>query len=496
MEKTMITKFKTSVPSILWGGATAASQYEGGWQEGGRGLDTQDCRPYIPRTSNATTKTRLLTKDVIEKSKESMEIEKYPFRKASDGYHHLEEDIGLLKELGLDIYRLSISWSRLYPRGDEETPSQDGIAYYDKVFQAVRQAGMKIFLTMNHYAVPLYLVEAYGGWTNRKLIGFYLRYAKTVFEHWGHLIDFYLPFNEINAGYFSPYNGVALVRENEKPYDESLVFQSLHHQFVASAKVIELGRRTVKGKFGCMIACFCYYPYSCNPLDNLKQTREEQSNQWFCSDVLARGYYPSYMNRFFEERNISFEITEEDRAVLRNNPADFVSFSYYQSCVVSTEEKEKTAGNLVVTTKNPYLKANEWRWQIDPVGLRTSLNKVYDRYQKPVFISENGLGNRDVLEEDGSVHDGYRIEYLKEHFQQIKEAQKDGVDVLGYIMWGIIDIVSAGSCEMEKRYGVVYVDADNHGNGTYRRIKKDSFAWYQNFIKTEHQSRTGGLTNE
>lgn len=480
--------FKTSVSPILWGGATASSQYEGGWSEGGRGMDTQDCRPYMPRTSNSTTSTRLLTKTMLAQAKEDMKCERYPFRKASDGYHHLEEDVALLKELNLDVYRMSISWSRLYPKGDEETPNPGGIAYYNRVFHAVHEAGMKIFLTMNHYAIPLYLVEHYGGWKNRETISFYLRFARTVFENWGDLIDFYLPFNEINAGYFSPYNGVGLVSEDEAPYREAEVFQSLHHQFVASAKTIEMGRRLTRGRFGCMIACFCYYPYSCNPLDNLKMIREEQANQWFCSDVLIRGHYPSYMNRFFEEREITFEIQDGDLAVLKENTADFVSFSYYQSSVVSCEEKEKTAGNLVVTTKNPYLKANEWGWQIDAVGLRTSLNKIYDRYGRPVFIAENGLGNRDVLEKDG-IHDSYRIDYLKEHFKQIKEAQLDGVEILGYAMWGIIDIVSAGSCEMEKRYGVVYVDADNHGNGTYRRIKKDSFEWYRHFIKMEQAKR-------
>lgn len=340
---------------------------------------------------------------------------------------------------------------------------------------------------MTHYALPLYLVEHYGGWTNRKLIEFYIRFAKTIFEKWGDVIDYYLPFNEINAGYFSPYNGVGLLREENKPYNQSLVFQSLHHQFVASAKVIELGHKLVKGKFGCMVACFCYYPYSCNPLDNMKLVTDENTNTWFCADVLTRGYYPNYMTRFFEERNIEFEVTEEDERVLRENTADFVSFSYYQSSVTSYEEKEKTAGNLVVTTKNPYLKATEWGWQIDPVGLRVTLNKVYDRYQKPIFISENGLGSRDVLEEDKTIHDSYRIQYLKEHFEQIKEAQLDGVDILGYIMWGVIDIVSAGSCEMEKRYGVVYVDADNEGKGTYQRYKKDSFEWYKNFIKSEKE---------
>ncbi len=472
---------------LLWGGATASSQYEGGWNEGGKGLDTQDVRPYIKRTSNATTATRLLTQEVIEAAKNA-DPNAYPFRNGSKGYYHTKEDIALLKELGIDIYRFSISWARLYPKGDEAQPNASGLAYYDRVFEEVRKNNMKVFLTMNHYALPLYLVEHYGGWTNRKLIDFYLRFSRTVFERWGDCIDYYLPFNEINAGYFSPFNGVGLVKKEGEDYDQSLVFQSLHHQFVASAKTIELGRKLVKGKFGCMVACFCYYPYSCKPEDTLKQVIDENTNTWFCSDVLTRGYYPSYMQRFFEERDIVFEITEEDKKLLRENTADFVSFSYYQSSVASVEEKEKTAGNLVVTTKNPYLEATEWGWQIDPVGLRVTLNRIYDRYQKPVFISENGLGYRDVLQADRTVHDTYRIDYLKKHFEQIKEAQKDGVDILGYIMWGIIDIVSAGSCEMEKRYGVVYVDADNQGCGTYERIKKDSFYWYQQFIRGEREN--------
>lgn len=468
---------------LLFGGATASSQYEGSYNIGGKGMDTQDCRPYLPRTSNATTATRLLTKSSIEEAKDPNSKLVFPFRTASKGYEFWEEDIDLLIELGIDIYRLSISWARLYPNGDELTPNEEGIAYYKKVIMKAHNAGMKIFLTMTHYAVPLYLVEEYGGWTNRSLIEFYVRYAKTIFEEFGDYIDYYLPFNEINAGYFSPFNGVALVREEDSDYDQSLVFASLHHQFVASAYVIELGKKMVKGEFGCMIACFCYYPYSCSPEDNLKLVLEENMNQWYCSDILSRGVYPGYAQKFFSDRNISFEITESDKKILKDNTCDFVSISYYQSCVISTEEKEKTAGNLVISTKNPYLEATEWGWQIDPIGLRTSLHRVYDRYQKPVFVSEGGLGNRDVLESDGSIHDQYRIKYLQEHFDQVKLAQEDGVDVLGYIVWGIIDIVSAGSCEMEKRYGVIYVDADNEGNGSFKRIKKDSFTWYQKFLK-------------
>lgn len=481
--------------ALLWGGATASSQYEGAFAAGGKGLDTQDVRPYLPRTSDATTATRLLTRSAVERAKTDTRGA-YPFRTASDGYHHLEEDIALLQELGIDIYRFSISWARLFPMGDEPEPNPEGLAYYDRVFSAVRKAGTKVILTLTHYALPLHLVEAYGGWTNRALIDLYARFARVVFERWGDAIDYYLPFNEINAGYFSPWNGVGLIKPEDGEYNQSDVFQSLHHQFVASARVIQMQREIAPAcQSGCMVADFCYYPHTCSPEDNLKTVREEQVNQWLAVDVLARGYYPGYVDRFFAEHGIRIELGEDDLELLARYTCDFASISYYQSSVCSTSETaEHTAGNLVCTVKNPYLQATEWGWQIDPVGLRTALNKLYDRVRKPIFISENGMGARDVLEHDASgkpvVHDPYRIDYLARHFEQIDEAVADGVDVIGYIMWGIIDIVSAGSCEMEKRYGVVYVDADNHGNGSFERIKKDSFAWYRDFIRARHEGTT------
>ncbi|MFT4246375.1 MAG: glycoside hydrolase family 1 protein [Micrococcaceae bacterium] len=473
--------------AILWGGATSASQYEGGFVDG-KGIDTQDCRPYFPRTSNATTQTRLLTEDIIKEAKDQNSGNFYPFRKGSAGYEHRDEDIELIKELGLDLYRFSLSWSRLFPNGDEKNPNEAGITYYDRIFKKLKAANIKIFLTMNHYAVPLYLVEKYGGWTNPKMIDFYLNFAEFVLKRWGDYVDYWLPFNEINAGFFSPYNGVGLIKPNNNEYNYQDVFQSLHHQFVASAKTIRLARKlNVKGTFGAMISCFSYYPYSARPEDNLKLVTEEQVNQWFCLDVLAKGKYPYYMDTFFKKNDVQLEISDEDRELLANYTCDFVSFSYYTSNIITTEEGEKTAGNLVVSTKNPYLDASEWGWQIDPIGMQTTLHKVYDRYQKPVIVSENGFGAQDTLKAD-KVADPYRIKYFDEHFKQIIKAHQDGVPVVAYIAWGIIDIVSAGSCEMGKRYGVIYVDADNQGNGDYKRYKKASFSWYQDFIKSYHQN--------
>lgn len=471
--------------NILYGGATANSQYEGGYLCDGKGIDTQDLRQYVPRTSNNTVATRLLNKDVFAKSLCDNDNSKYPFRRGSDGYNHCLEDLSLLKELGLDIYRFSISWSRLFPNGDDAKVNQAGIEYYDSIIKFLVQHKIKIFLTLNHFCYPVNLIQKYGGWHNRKMIDAYLRFVNVVFDHWGQYIDYVLPFNEINAGYFSPYNGLGLLRDNnEANYDLNQIFQGLHHQFVASALTIKLGKIKTKAQFGCMAACFCYYPLSANPNDNFKCLIDEQCYQWFYFDVLAKGIYPYYMKEFFSKNNVNIIMDDDDLNLLRNNVADFVSFSYYQSSVVSVEEKELTAGNLVNTIKNPFLVANEWGWQIDALGLRVTLNKVYDRYSKPVFVSENGLGHRDVLEND-KINDNYRINYLKNHIQALHDALADGVDIIGYIAWGIIDIVSAGSCEMDKRYGVIYVDADNYGNGSYQRICKDSFYWYQKFLKGE-----------
>ncbi|WP_156286401.1 glycoside hydrolase family 1 protein [Oceanivirga salmonicida] len=473
---------KISKYKVMFGGATASSQYEGAFNVGGKGLDTQDLRKYIKRNSIDTTNTRLLTKLDFLNAKNDNNDKNFPFRFGSDGYNHLEEDIEYLNELGIDIYRFSISWARIFPNGDDEIPNKDGIEYYLRVFKKLKEYKIKTFVVFSHYAIPINLVEKYGSWKNRKLINIYLRYAKVIFEKFSKYIDYYLPFNEINAGYFSPYNGLGLLRD-ENGYNLTDIFQSLHHQFVASAKTIKLGKKmSPHSKSISMISCFCYYPYSCKPDENLKMHKIENINQWFCTDILVRGKYPNYSLAFFKENGIGFKITKEDEKLLKNNTSDFVAFSYYQSNVFSIDEKEKTAGNLVVSTKNPYLKSTDWGWQIDPIGLRISLNRIYDRYQKPVFISENGLGAYDKIV-NKKIKDDYRIDYLKEHFEQIDLAVKDGVEVLGYLMWGIIDIVSAGSCEMDKRYGLIYVDRDNNCNGSYKRYKKDSFYWFKNYLK-------------
>lgn len=475
--------------SFLWGGATAASQVEGGWNEGGKGLDTQDCRPQdftLTRAQKNDWKFKQMTSEKFEAALRCPDKGCYPFRWGSDEYHHAHEDVELLAELGVKVYRLSVSWARIYPSGDDPEPNEEGIRYYRGLLEDCHAHGIKVFLTMLHYALPVHLVEAYGGWKNRKLVDLYVRYAKTLYERLGDLVDLWLPFNEMNAGRFNPYNGLGLIRDREENYDQA-VYQGLHHCFLASAKAVALAHQMLPGsKVGCMIARFCHYAATCSPEDQLQMLHDEQYTNWFYTDVMARGAYPEYMDRFFRENHIEIQREPEDAEILKAGTVDFISFSYYFSQVSTVDDAwEKTDGNLVIASKNPYLKTSEWGWQEDPCGLRITLNQLWDRYRKPLFVAENGLGATDVLEKDGSVHDPYRIAYLKGHVEAMREALEDGVDLIGYTMWGIIDLVSCGSIEMSKRYGVIYVDADDEGKGSFRRYRKDSFWWYQRCIASQ-----------
>ncbi|SHT60020.1 beta-glucosidase B [Mycobacteroides abscessus subsp. abscessus] len=493
---------RTGFPeNFLWGGAISASQADGGYNEGGKGLDTQDLRYF---NNNWTKEERdhnrniNMTGERFEKALIATEITKYPFRWGIDFYHHYKEDLSLMEELGLKIFRTSINWARIFPNGDDTLPNEEGIQFYIDLFDECHKRGMKVFATILHYNIPVNLVTRYGGWKNRKLIDFYLRYARVLFERLGKRVDYWLPFNEINAGKFNPYNGVCLIKDQEEDY-ESAIYQCLHHQLIANALTIKLAHEMLPGsRVGGMIARFTTYPATCKPEDVMESVLKEQYSNYFYTDVMARGKYPVYMERYFNENHISIHKEPGDDEILRENTVDFLSFSYYMSMVATTDKNwGTTGGNLVTGFKNPYLKASEWGWQIDPIGLRVSLNQMYDRYQLPIFIAENGLGALDECN-DFKIHDPYRIEYLREHFKQMKEAIIDGVELIGYTMWGIIDIVSCGTIEMRKRYGVIYVDRDDLGQGTNKRYKKDSFYWYQNCIKNngEDLENTNVVANQ
>ncbi len=410
----------------------------------------------------------------------------FPKRHGADFYHHWKEDIELFAEMGFKAYRMSVAWSRIFPRGDEETPNEEGLKFYDQVFDALKEHHIEPIVTISHYELPLALSVEYGGWVNRKLIDFYVRYANVLFDRYGDRVKYWMTFNEINSNLRHPFTSIGVIEETcENP--EQAVFQASHHQFVASAMVTrDCHAKYPDAKVGCMISYQMATPYSCDP-DDIQMCQEEQRKTLFFSDVQANGRYPDYAARMFKERGVEIKMEEGDEEIIAAYPVDYVSFSYYMTmCATAHPERYETTGGILFSNaaKNPYLKSSDWGWQIDPKDLRVCLNQLNDLYHKPIIIAENGLGALDVISEDGKIHDEYRIDYLRQHIEQMKEAIRDGVDLIGYTMWGCIDLVSASTSQMSKRYGFIYVDADDMGQGTYARKKKDSFDWYANVIRT------------
>lgn len=466
---------ETFPKDFLWGGAIAANQIEGAALKDGKGYSTADALP-----DGVFGEVSIPPRDF------------YPKKKAMDFYHHYKEDIKLLAEMGFKVFRLSIAWARIFPNGDEEMPNEKGLQYYDAVFDECLKYGIEPLVTLSHYEMPLHLAVEYGGWKNRKMIDFYIHYAKIVFKRYKNKVKYWLTFNEINMILHAPFNGGGLMEENHLTQND--LYQAVHYQFVASALATKVGHEINKDfKIGCMIAGSPTYPLTCHP-DDIIETMNKDRQSLFFVDVHARGKYPRYMIRYFKENNISFEVTEEDEEIIKNT-VDFISFSYYMSyCATADEEKNiQSRGNILSAVKNPYLKESEWGWQVDPQGLRYILNQFYDRYQLPLFIVENGLGAQDELVKDGddyTVNDDYRIEYLNDHLLQVKEAIKDGVEVMGYTAWGPIDLVSNSTGEVKKRYGFIYVDYHDDGTGTMKRYKKKSFDWYKKIIESNGESLT------
>ncbi|HEM5310709.1 TPA: 6-phospho-beta-glucosidase [Streptococcus suis] len=469
---------------FLWGGATAANQYEGGWNLGGRGPATSDT--YIAVNPDKRKDMSHFGKPVSRADVEFALADQeglYPKRWGSDFYHRYKEDIALFAEMGFKTFRLSIAWSRIFPKGDELEPNEEGLAFYDAVFDELNKYGIEPLVTLSHYEFPLHLALEYGGWKNRKVIEFFVRYAETVFKRYQGKVKYWLTFNEINILGMVGYLSGGLLFEDGKN-DLEAMYQAVHHQFIASSLATKAAHEIdPENKVGCMLARMENYAATCNPDDVLAALKKDQENLFY-TDVQVRGAYPSYMKRFFKENNIQVVFEPGDEAILKQYPVDFMSFSYYMTSITrALPDKDKaTAGNLILGEANPYLEASDWGWQIDPVGLRITLNKLYDRYQVPLFIVENGLGALDKVEEDGSIEDSYRIAYLEKHIQQMYEAIEDGVELMGYTPWGCIDLVSASTSEMSKRYGFIYVDADDQGNGSFDRSRKASFYWYKDVI--------------
>ncbi len=456
--------------NFLWGGAIAANQVEGSYDLDGKGLSTSDMLPSGILSPHQTREERTPgIKDL-----------------AIDFYNRYPEDIVLFKEMGFNCLRLSLAWTRIFPNGDEQEPNEAGLAYYDKIFDELAKHDIQPFVTLSHYEMPYALVENYGGWGDRRLIAFFERYVTTVCERYKDKVKMWLTFNEINMSLHAPFTGVGL-QENAT---EQEIYQAIHHQLVANAKAVKTCQRIIQdGKIGNMLLGSINYPFTCNPDDVIAAMQE--NNKWlFFGDVQTRGKYPGYMLRYFRENDIKIKMEEGDLESIASASVDFISFSYYASGCASADPKQQEVGNIVDSVPNPYLEKSQWGWLIDPKGLRILLNFLYDRYQKPLFIVENGLGARDEINENGEILDDYRIAYLNDHLVQAREALADGVELMGFTSWGPIDLVANSTAEMSKRYGFIYVDRHDDGTGTLERKRKKSFNWYQEVIRTKGHSLT------
>ena len=435
---------KTFKKDFLWGGAIAANQAEGAYLEDGKGINVTDVSRGL----------------VYEPDEKVIDGKFYPTHEAIDFYHTYKEDLKLMSGMGFNCFRTSISWARIFPHGDENEPNEAGLKFYDDLFNEMND----------------------GGWENRKLIEFFTRYCKVIFQRYKDQVRYWMTFNEINNVHTIPFAAGA-IKPEKTDHSMQCRFQAAHNMFVASSKANKLCHEIIpEAKIGCMLSLSGIYPHTCKPEDVLGAYQLRRRSLFF-SDVMMRGYYPSYANRWFEEHHVHLDIQPGDLEIIKEYPSDYLGFSYYRTTTYKDGMPILGHTGGLIGEKNPYLKETPWGWQIDPIGFRYVLNELYDRYQKPLFVVENGMGNVDVLEGD-QIHDNYRIDYLRSHIQQMKEAVADGVDLMGYTYWGPIDIVSAGTGEMKKRYGFIYVDRDNDGKGTGKRYKKDSYEWYKKVIES------------
>lgn len=462
--------------NFLWGGALAANQVEGAYLEDGKGLSVVDLMP-------AGEKRRDIMKGYVP-SLTPLEGEFYPSHEAIDFYHRYQEDIALFAEMGFKALRVSIAWARIYPTGEETVPNEAGLKFYDDLFDELLKHGIQPVVTLAHFDVPVSLVEKYGSWRSRELVPLFEKYARTVLERYKNKVKYWMTFNEINMLLHLPFVGAGLTFQ-EGDNVKQIQYQAAHHQLVASALAVKACHELIPDAIiGCMLAAGSFYPYTCNPED-VFQGMEKDRESYFFIDVQSRGEYPGYAKRFFKDHDLNIAMEPGDADILKNNTVDYIGFSYYSSRTTSTDPevvKKMTSGNVFGSVSNPYLAKSEWGWTIDPKGFRITANQLHDRYQKPLFVVENGLGAVDTVTPDGQVDDSYRIDYLQRHIAEMGEAIQDGVDIIGYTSWGPIDIVSASSGEMKKRYGYIYVDRDNEGQGTMKRIKKKSFDWYKQVI--------------
>lgn len=463
--------------NFLWGGATAANQAEGAWNVDGKGASISDHN----RAGSRTSSTRRTFDKVINTDEYY-----YPSHTGIDMFHRYKEDIALFAEMGFKVYRLSIAWTRIFPNGDETEPNEAGLQFYDDLFDELIKHNIEPLVTISHFELPYHLGETYDGFLDKRTIDFYEKYAVTLFKRYKDKVKYWLTFNEINFGTLEHGKRINGLFNREYTVEEQ--YQALHNVFVASSKAVIAGHAINPDfKIGCMLAYITMYPKTCKPEDVLKTQEANDRLNYFCGDVQVKGKYPYFMTRFFEKEKIDLKASSEEMALISEGTVDYYTFSYYMStCITSDidERNDKTGGNLFGGVSNEYLETSDWGWQIDPVGLRYTLNQIYSRYEVPLMVVENGLGAFDKVETDGTINDDYRIEYFKKHIEEMSNAIDDGVDLIGYTPWGCIDLISAGTGEMSKRYGFIYVDRDDEGNGTLDRTPKKSFYWYQKVIET------------
>jgi 6-phospho-beta-glucosidase len=471
---------------FLWGGAISANQTEGNYIGGGKGRSNFDMLPMDGR------RLKDVNLDDPQNLLATQAQDYHPSHTGIDFFHHYADDIRLLHELGITAFRFSISWPRIFPTGEETVPNQAGLAYYRRIFTLLKQYHIEPIVTLSHFEIPLYLVEHYGGWYDRHVIDCFVRYAACVMAEFRDEVRYWIPFNEMNMILHIPFIGGGLTfHAGENKIAKK--YQAAHHQLLANARVVQMGRKiNPQFQFGCMLAAGRTYPYTPNPEDVLAANLTDRETFLF-SDVQVRGHYPAFFNHYLHANHVTLDMTPEDLATLSANTVDFVSFSYYSSACTATnpEGLTHTAANGFETVKNPYLADNSKSvWQVDPIGLRITLNQLYERYELPLFVVENGIGTTADQLDQGQVHDPYRIEYLRRHFEQLAKARfEDGIPVIGYLMWGIIDLVSVSEGTMSKRYGVIYVDLDDYGQGSGKRYLKDSYYWYRDYLQEQREDK-------
>lgn len=473
---------------FLWGGATSSAQIEGGYNLGNRGLSHLDFIRRIEKKDDEKVFPIQVTPAMFEDALAHQDTYNLPFRRGNDFYHRYQEDIALMGEMGLKTFRMSIAWERLFPTGLEEKPCQEGVDFYHNVFKACHDHGIEPLVTMIHYDIPVHLTTTINGWESPKMIDYFVHYATFIIDEYKDEVKYWLTFNEINMLMHSSYLGGGMFVEKSNKDKDSCVHQALHHQFIASAKVVkyfhEVAPNCMVGNMNCMLR---NYPLTCSPDDVLATQQQTQFNH-ATIDVQVKGAYPTFLLNYYQDNNITIDWYPGYKEILMEGRVDFISISYYHTSVISADkDKQEPIGRFVRNLENPLIKRTDWGWGIDPNGLRITLNELNFRYGLPIFIVENGLGAKDVLTTDKKIHDPYRIDYLRSHIRVIGDAIADGCNIMGYTPWGCIDLVSCGDAQMTKRYGFVYVDADDEGSGTYNRYRKDSFYWYQKVIHTNGQ---------